>query len=81
MKTYEVFDTNETRLLVDRPIFNANRPIDALKQYLKQAGEESLKVKVSASKYVRFGIFPCTIENGKMYYLGGKRRTWFEVVH
>ena len=78
---YQIYDNNGSgRLLEARPIITANRPIEALREYLTKNGEPDTKVKVSAALNVRFVLTPVTVQYGQIYILGGKRRTCFEVV-
>jgi hypothetical protein len=79
VKTYQIYDAQDTSLLNDFPVYSANRPIDALKKHLAKEGLQ-ISVKVSADMDVRFGVIPCVIENGRVYQLGYKRKVWFKVV-
>ena len=79
MKTYQIFDNNERCLMMELPIFHANRPIEALKKYLAMRNE-IVNVKISADNDVRFGVIPSIIENGSVFQVGGKRKTWFKVI-
>ena len=76
MKTYQIHDAQVTSLLAPLPVVEASRPIEAARKYLASIGELGT-LKVSASNYVRVGVMPCVIENGKVWRLP-ERNTWFE---
>ena len=76
MNQYQIYDAKDCRLFAEYPTYYAKRPIDALKQYLNDINED-IQVEVSADIDVRFGVIPCITENGKIYQLGYKRKTWF----
>jgi hypothetical protein len=76
MNQYQIYDTRNTSLLSDYPVYNANRPVEALRKYLADKGENIL-VEISADIDVQFGVIPCVTENGRTYQLGYKRKTWF----
>jgi hypothetical protein len=76
MNQYAIADSKQTSLLADYPIFSGNRPKEALKKYLSSINE-NIEFEVSGDRDCRFGVIPCTFENGRMYILGYKRKTWF----
>lgn len=78
MKLYQIFDSHITSLLSENPVYTANRPIEAVKMYMKERGID-LKIKISADIDVRFGAIPCVIDNGRIYLTRG-RRTWFKTI-
>lgn len=80
MNQYQIFDNNVGgSIFRDLPVISANKPIEAIRQYLKSIGQGDKRVKVSASNYVRICAKPVVIENGQTYILGGKRQVWVEV--
>ena len=69
MTQYQIYDACETRLLEPMPVYEANRPIGALRKYLADKNER-VSIKISADRDVRFGVIP--VNHG--------RRTWFKTI-
>lgn len=80
MNTYKIFDANKP-LMSEFPIETGKTSREALSKYLESINKSDLKVKVSSSNYVRFGLQQVTFKDGTMYILGGKRQVWFEVMN
>jgi len=80
MNLYQIFDTSNNNLLSEYPMFEGKRPIEALEKYLNYK-KINISVKISADIDVRFGVIPCQVdENGKVWQLGQKRKTWFKTI-
>jgi len=79
MKTFAIFDINKP-LMSDYPVINAKTGSEAIKQYCKQNYPDK-KPKCSGSNYVQLSTQECTFNDGKMYILGYKRQTWYELIN
>ena len=80
MNLYQIFDAYNNNLLLEYPIFEGKRPIEALKKYLNYK-KINVFVKISADIDIRFGVIPCQIdENGRVLQLGYKRKIWFKTI-
>jgi len=77
MKTYQMYNGFDSRLLSDYPIIEAITGADACRKLLKQLGIKFTHIKRSASNYVRIKAEPFIEREGYKYRNGVV--SWFEV--
>lgn len=79
MKSFLITDVNRP-LLSGYPQVQAKTGADAVIQYCKEHYPNS-KPKASGSNYVQIAVQEGFIDtNGKPWFYGGKRKTWYELL-
>jgi hypothetical protein len=76
---YSVFDVNASLLETNKE-FKADKPQDAVKQYLKAIGEPFTKIIVDGSNDARFKAEPFYIKDGIKYRSSSKKSMWYSIV-
>lgn len=78
MKQFMIFDINAP-LMSDYPVIYGKSNSDAVKKYCAEHYPDK-KPKCSGSNNVQISAQECRTENGRIYKLGWKRQTWFELI-
>lgn len=78
MKQFMIFDVNNP-LMSDYPVITGKSNSDAVRKYCSNIYPNK-KPKCSGSNDVQISAQECKIEDGKIYRLGWKRQTWFELI-
>ena len=78
MKKFLITDVNKP-LMSGYPEFVAKSGADAIRQYCK-ANYPNNKPKASGSNYVQLAVREGFYENGRPYFIGGKRQSWYELI-
>ena len=77
MKTYQIYDGENSSLLDDHPIIEAETGKEAIEEYLKKTNR-NYKLKMSAGNDVLFSATPF-VEKGGMRYKNGNS-VWYKKV-